>query len=121
MPREAGLHRQLGRIYHEQGRLAEAIEAFEQELRLAPDDVFSHDALGDLHQGAGRGAQAAAHWQVVLQAMPGYEGVALKLARLHEEQGDLDAARAVLQRLLQHGTPSAEARAVIERLEVSAD
>ncbi|MBD3236835.1 MAG: tetratricopeptide repeat protein [Candidatus Eisenbacteria bacterium] len=118
MPRQAGLHRQLGRIYQEQGRADEAIAAFEQELRLAPSDLFSHEALGDLLLGAGRPQEAAAHWEAVLQAAPGHEAVALKLAELYEAQGDREAARAVLQRFRQHGTPSAEARAVFERLAV---
>lgn len=121
MPREAGLHRQLGRIYQEQGRIGEAVASFERELRLAPGDLFSHETLGDLHQHVGRTAAAAAHWEAVLQATPANEVVALKLVGLYEEQGDREAARAVLQRLMQHGTPSVEARAVIERLQVSAD
>ena len=46
LPREPSLHFRLGALYHEQGRLREALEKFTRVMALAPESELAKAAAG---------------------------------------------------------------------------
>jgi tetratricopeptide (TPR) repeat protein len=116
MPNERGLHKQLGRVFQQQGRAEEAIAEFDAELRLAPADFLSLDALGDLHQAGGRTDLAVRMWEAAMLARPESEPTALKLARAHVARGSEDDARRVMRAVSSETTVGSEARELMLRL-----
>jgi tetratricopeptide (TPR) repeat protein len=54
------------------GKLEEAVERYEQVLRLKPDDVEAHNNLGLVLAQTGKIAEAIGHWEQALQIEPDY-------------------------------------------------
>ena len=91
-------HREAARIHYSMGRCDQALSAWEQALRLAPDDAYAHfkaamcqRELAVLHRrsDAGKGhewaahlAQAAEHLETALARFDGYDAAAAAWARV---------------------------------------
>ncbi|MHB1144322.1 MAG: tetratricopeptide repeat protein [Thiobacillus sp.] len=61
-----------GRALGELGRFAEAIAAYRQNLRLAPDDVFARNNLGNAYRDSGRPREAMQAYRAAVETAPDY-------------------------------------------------
>jgi len=61
-----------GRALGELGRFAEAIAVYRQNLRLAPDDVFALNNMGNAYRDSGHPRQAMQAYRAAVEADPGY-------------------------------------------------
>ncbi|MCA9793491.1 MAG: tetratricopeptide repeat protein [Candidatus Eremiobacteraeota bacterium] len=82
------------------GDVETAVEALHELVRLRPSDVESHNQLGILLLDAGRPEEAAGAFRQALWLAPGSSGLRFNLANALDEMGDLEAARAELERVL---------------------
>ena len=94
-------HNNLGIVYAEEGRLADAISEFAASLRIKPDHAKAHMNLGNvLRQMPGRMPQAIAEYRTALQLqpnlLPAHKNLAIALAqipdRLPEAVAEFQAA-----------------------------
>ena len=90
-----------GAIQLDQKHFQQAASAFSNALRLSPDDRQANIELGSLLIGAGKGEQAAPHFERVLAANRNDPELLFKLGVARTQQGQLDAARDVLEESLQ--------------------
>ncbi len=63
-------HNNLATALDAQGRVAEAIQHYEEALRLRPSDAKAHKNLGVTLYQQGRFDEAAAHFEVALRIDP---------------------------------------------------
>jgi tetratricopeptide (TPR) repeat protein len=106
-PNDVDAHLLLGHVYLRslgdgQGpqsteMLQAAIKEYETIVRLKPDDVESHLLLGQLYGLAHDSAKAESEFKAAQKIDPSSEEVALSMARLYTEQGDLTKAAKVLE------------------------
>lgn len=61
-----------GRALGELGRLAEAIDAYRQNLRIAPDDVLARNNLGNAYRDSGRTRDAMQAYRAAVEIDPAY-------------------------------------------------
>lgn len=61
-----------GRALAEQGRFTEAIEAYRQNLRLAPGDVFALNNLGNAYRDSGHSRAAMVAYRAAAERAPDY-------------------------------------------------
>ncbi len=61
-----------GRALHQLGRLPEAIEAYQQNLRIAPDDVLARNNLGNAYRDSGRPRDAMLAYRAAVETDPDY-------------------------------------------------
>jgi serine/threonine-protein kinase len=98
----------LGYVYHAQGRLADAVRAYEEAVRLEPASGTIRRSLGDARAKAGDAAGARADWtaavglsRALLRVNPReprqLKNVAIGLAKLGEREEALRAANAALE------------------------
>ena len=66
-PDYALAHYNWGAALAQQGRLAEAIEHFQEALRIKPDLAEAHDSWGKALAQQGKSAEASAHFQEALR------------------------------------------------------
>ncbi|HTS11332.1 MAG TPA: tetratricopeptide repeat protein [Candidatus Limnocylindrales bacterium] len=76
----ASVHNNLGSVYGEQGKYAEAIEEFRAAVTIAPGDAEYHTNLATALAAAGRSGEAEREIRAALMVKPGY-GPALALMR----------------------------------------
>ncbi len=106
-PDDLAAHKLLGRVYlrslgdpdstQQPGpMLGMAIQEFQKIAVLEPDKVDNHLLLGQLYTMKHDEADAKAQFEQARRLDPGSEDVALNLARLDGEQGDLPKALSVL-------------------------
>ncbi len=119
-------YQQLARFHHERGqRLTdkhqdrEAISEFRKALYLAPYDAATHLALGRVLLRAGRLREAVQSLTISLWSEESIDA-RLLLAESLLETGDAAAARPHAARAVQLAPASAEARALLERIEAAA-
>jgi tetratricopeptide (TPR) repeat protein len=136
-PNLADAHIGLARSWLAQKRYAEAAGEFQIALRLDPAAGYVEYELGRALQGAGKGADARAHFaaagqymaykrQVVaarqaIQARPGDAALYLALARLYYTHGAIDWARPPAEKALQIQPGMPEARRFLQQLDESAN
>jgi Flp pilus assembly protein TadD len=60
----------LGRVYHALGRDSEAITAFQEAVRLKPDDAAMHSGLGSAYYGLRRYSEAVGAYQEAIRLKP---------------------------------------------------
>lgn len=110
-PESASLHLNLGALYGNLGRHAEARAAFERCVRADPDSVEAHTNLGLALARAGELGPAEQHLRRAAELAPGYPPALLPLARLVARRGAQAEAVALLERALQSAPWSPELHA----------
>jgi len=61
-----------GRALNELGRLEEAIAAYQQNVRIAPDDVWARNNLGNAYRDSGRPREAMLEYRAAVEIDPDY-------------------------------------------------
>jgi D-alanyl-D-alanine carboxypeptidase len=102
--RQAAQHHERARRALQQGNLAEALEAMEQAVALAPRDAGYRLLLGDIYMKNGRFDSARATFADVVELDPSNARAGLSLALMHVALGRPQAAVAQLDEL--HGRSS---------------
>jgi len=105
-------HYALGKALQLQGRLDEAIEAYQQSLELSPSLSISHQALGAIYLDRGAYAQAVSHWEKT----PTAPRLLVNLGAAYEAAGDRAQALATLERAFAGGYADFDALARNEHL-----
>lgn len=99
------------------GRAADAAKEFERALELRPDLAEAHAGLADaLAEIPGRDADALTHYHEALRFAPGLVTARYNLAALHARRGELDAAIAELETLLNAAPDFSAARDTLGKL-----
>jgi len=83
-PRRAPAHNLLGNLLAAQGRLDEAVRAYEEALRLDAKLADAHFKLGLILSDAGRYPQARPHLAAALALAPGFAEAERRLAAVDE-------------------------------------
>jgi len=80
------VHVNLGILHYRLGRYAEAISAFSQAARYAPDDTEIQVGLAQTYEKMGRGEDAARAYRRILAMDPDHAGARKKLEALLPEE-----------------------------------
>jgi hypothetical protein len=91
-----------GIVSEKQGNYQQAKNAFEQVLKLDPENLTALSNLGTLRAKAGDLQGAIALWQPVFDRNENVVGLAKNLAQVQCMTGDFASARTTLQRTLQY-------------------
>jgi Flp pilus assembly protein TadD len=67
-------HDQLGQVLAKTGRMGEAIDQFEETLRIKPNEARTHNSLGTVLLAAGRTEEAIGHYRQALRLKPDFAG-----------------------------------------------
>jgi Tfp pilus assembly protein PilF len=98
--RNAVAHTSLGLVYHEQGRLAEAVEQYEAALVINPVHLQAHNNLASYYFQQGQILQAIEHYRKALTASPKYAKAHHNLGACFERLGDIHGAIAEYRRAI---------------------
>jgi tetratricopeptide (TPR) repeat protein len=113
---------QMGVLEQQRGRVAEAIQLYEQALESQPTMRDARFNLGVAHAAQGRMAEARSQFETLLRDDPGDVESALALARAYASAADFRSARETLERALERSPSSlALSRALVEILVGSPD
>jgi TolB-like protein len=83
----------LTKIYHLQGRLAEAEETAVEYVRKAPEDYFSHSGLGFFYMETGQPEKAIVPYETSVRLNPTYTTGLWNLVKVCSEVGDKERTR----------------------------
>jgi tetratricopeptide (TPR) repeat protein len=98
-PNDGAAHRELGRVYMEQQKMAEAQRQFERAVELMPQDPGASLLLAMVLQVRGDSRTAAQYYQRVIDLAPDHPVALNNLAFILAESGeDLDRALTLAQR-----------------------
>jgi|GEM_PF-3395896 len=111
----------VGRIYHDQGRLEDAERAWRRAAAATPSHVDCRRALADLYARQRRTADLISILEELVRLVPDDAGHRLKLGRLYVETGQADKAEAVLAEASRRDPKNAESRAMLAELYLKAD
>ena len=81
------VHYNLGVVYQQKGRLAEAVDAYTNTLRLKPDYPEAHNNLGLILNRLGYEKEAFIHFQEAVRNRPDYSAAHTNLAIALAQQG----------------------------------
>jgi tetratricopeptide (TPR) repeat protein len=96
-PKRAAEHYMRAAEYaHAAYREDAAIRYAERAAAVAPDDPQVHEWLGDLYRDRRDDFHTISHYQRALELDPGRFAIALRLAELHAQRGEVTAARRLL-------------------------
>jgi tetratricopeptide (TPR) repeat protein len=87
----------LGRLFHETGRITEAEACYRRALEARPGDATAAFNLGVALQDLGRLPEAVAAYEQTLETDPGYADAHYNLSQLHERLGHGHSALRHLQ------------------------
>ena len=73
----------MGDAYRANGDSAQAVEAYEKIIEIAPDDFIGHRSLALLYEQMGRIEEAITEAEIAKSLAPGYEAVALEEFIVH--------------------------------------
>jgi tetratricopeptide (TPR) repeat protein len=99
-PNDADANYGLGMVYAQRDDTARAFELLRQALKARPDYPEALNNLGILYLRTHRRDDAVASFEQSIQASPDFDQPYLNLARVHIIEGNKEAARAILQKLL---------------------
>ena len=102
-PAEAALHTRLGLVYHHLRRTGDAINAYENALRLDAGDAGAASGLGRIALARGAAERAAGLFEQALIADSVHADAAAGLSVIAENTGQPDRALALVEPLLQRG------------------
>ncbi len=89
----------LGYVYAEQGRLEEALEAFQEYTTLAPGDANPFDSMGELYLRMGRLDEAIGRYREAVRVQPSFFGAYRGLAYVFAAREDYDSCLEVVDSL----------------------
>jgi eukaryotic-like serine/threonine-protein kinase len=113
---EATVWRHVGEVNVDLLAWNEAIEAYTNALRLAPDDARAHLGLGQLYLDRNEPKRALPELLAAQQADPGLEGVHAKLGLAYRATSDLSSAVAILKQGVERNPSDQESRYVLGQL-----
>jgi len=91
-PNKARSHYNLGLFYQDQGRLDDAINAYETAIKLKPDDAKAFYNLAICYEKQGRLDEAINAYQTAIKLKPDYADAYFNLGLLHQMRGRLNDA-----------------------------
>jgi predicted CXXCH cytochrome family protein len=106
------LHAQLGFLEQVNGQIRAAAQEYEAALRVDPDDAFAAGNLGTILAQFGHPATAAQLWTRVLARNPGEKTIGINLATVECGMGQLEAALATLEQVLEFEPDDRQAAAL---------
>ena len=119
----AGMGKDEGTVWRHIGDLQvellawdSAIEAFEQALRLEPNDAASHLALGKLYLDRNDLDRAVRELRAALKIAPGLDGVHSSLGRAYRASGDLQSAATIVKEGTERNPSDQESRYVLAQV-----
>jgi tetratricopeptide (TPR) repeat protein len=92
VPRQPGLHEELGTEYLKAGKMDEAAAALQQELKIDPNNILASYKLGTLEGERGEGAKSKALIENALRQNPSLKDSSYYLGRAEMELGNNAAA-----------------------------
>ena len=92
VPKQPGLHEQLGTEYWKSGKLELAEAALQQELEIDPNNVLARYKLGTLQVERGEGAKSKELIEEALRQNPAIKDSSYYLGRAEMELGNYSAA-----------------------------
>jgi predicted O-linked N-acetylglucosamine transferase (SPINDLY family) len=109
----------LGRAreHHAAGRIIDALLCYRRALRDEPRGVDARFHVAEIAWHTGQPAQAIEQWRGIVADVPGHAASWHALADAHAAQGDLEASRAAVQRMLALRPDDARAKALATLLE----
>jgi tetratricopeptide (TPR) repeat protein len=110
-------HNNLGDVYMETSRTADAIGQFEEALRDKPDSVDAHTNLGFAYELTGHPQQAREQYEATLRLNPHYALAHAHLAHLLEQAGDIPEALAHYREAVAANPQDDVSRAALARLQ----
>jgi predicted TPR repeat methyltransferase len=116
LPKDAGLHNNLGSALQAQGRLDRSEAEFRQALDLDPKDPRIHYNLALNLELDGRRTEAAERYREALEADPRYVKALVGLGRIHQEQGRAQEAVNAYQQAIKIEPRALEAHLNLGRL-----
>jgi predicted O-linked N-acetylglucosamine transferase (SPINDLY family) len=102
-PTHPRVHECLANLYEQQGRWAQAMEAWKEAVRLQPDSIRYRRTLAQRLLDGGARAEAADLCRQVLVDHPDDQPGAMMLASIEEQADCVVAARSIYQRLAKTG------------------
>jgi len=90
----------LGMVYAQRDDTSRAFELLQQALKTKPDYPEALNNLGILYLRTRRRNEAVASFEKAIEVGPDFDQPYLNLARVHVIEGDKEAARAILAKLL---------------------
>ena len=100
VPRQPGLHEELGTEYIKAGKPELAEGEFQQELEIDPNNVLARYKLGTLEAERGEGAKGKELIEGALRQNPALKDSAYYLGRAEMELGNNDAAAEAFKRAI---------------------
>lgn len=90
-PNLANAHFNLAKIYQRQTRYQEAIERYEQVLRLNANDPDAHYSMGVCYQALGRTNEARQQFMTIAPNNPKYADAQARLANINNAQAGINS------------------------------
>jgi tetratricopeptide (TPR) repeat protein len=103
-------HNNLGNVLKSQGKVPEAIEHYEQALRIKPDSAEAHNNLGIALQNLGKVPEAIGHYEQALRLKPDYADVHYNLGVALFQLGRVQEAARQYEQAVQARPDHAQAR-----------
>ena len=92
---------ELGSVYSQQGRFAEAEASLKKALELNPKSEFAYAELGSVYSQQERSAEAETSLKKALQLNPRYQRVYVELGQLYREQAEFAQAEVSFKKALE--------------------
>jgi tetratricopeptide (TPR) repeat protein/tRNA A-37 threonylcarbamoyl transferase component Bud32 len=97
--------RRLGQFYQRNGQFAEALDAYTQCRRLAPEDFRIYQDLGNLYSGHSEFEQASRFLEKAVELAPDRPVLRTLLAASYQDQGRFSEAETQLRKVLKYQQP----------------
>lgn len=85
----ASFYNDYGYYLLRRNKVDEAIEKFEKQVQLSPDEANAYDSLGDGYRAASRWEEAASAYRQAIEISPGLESSTKKLKEVEKEIKEL--------------------------------
>jgi len=107
-PDDYMVHHNLGTVYFQDGRRADAMLAFERSIALNPNFAKAHNNLGQLHAGRGQWQEAEADFGQAVELDPEYAEAHANLGRVYAQTQRLQLAIQQFRQALERDPDRAE-------------
>ncbi len=116
LPHSASARDHLGIILVQSGRLAQALDVFEQGVRLDPSDHWIRHHLAQAYFRAGNSDAALKQWKQLIRQQPKFGTAHIGVGQLLEAQGKTDAANEHYRQALLYPVETSSDLALLGRL-----